>query len=316
MLFRSLGEAWNKTKAGSWWDQLFHSDRLYLAVCFRTAALAFLRECRITLPNEAFVHATVAYQPTVLDLRRHFGRPFRVTFRSHLVLEATVAPYVGETVETILCTAHLLDADARTRPLLLHITLSGPRAAARHLQVLNALGNDKRILANSTLGNFKVRRVMDLGAKTRLGLCLLMHKAGDMRDKPAAVSFDVPCLLGDAGAISRATVSTREWKQLGDAALASLDPLVVLEDIRGDSEHDWCKALAVRSAFLGFKAPQIQVSRPMGTDETKLAQWMRLRSTCPVHCAAEDADVAHLLSAGAAVLRNSEIGRASCRERV
>mmetsp|Transcript_64982 Transcript_64982/g.209302 ORF Transcript_64982/g.209302 Transcript_64982/m.209302 type:complete len:947 (-) Transcript_64982:12-2852(-) len=305
---QAAGEERERAKAGTWWwEHAFDSGRFYLAVCFRATALSFLQECcGVSLPRAEHFHATLAYQPTGLDLRRQLGRPYRVSFRCHLVLEGTAAPHVGELFEVLLCSARAVDGSAGGRPLPLHVTLAGPRAAARQLQVLNAMALEKRILANSTLGSFKVRRVVDLtGSGERLGLCLLLYKAGDHRDMPAPVSFDVPCLLSAAGAGSTARPGAARWTELGDAALASLDPLVVLEEVHGESEHEWSKALAGRCAALGFRTPQLQLSRPMGPTESKLAQWTRLRPSCLLHCAAEEADIAHMLQEGAAVMRSS-----------
>jgi len=311
---QAAGDSCERVQAGSWWwDHAFNPERFYLAVCFRAPVLAFLHErCRASLPRSDFLHATVAYQPTGLDLRRHLGRPFRVTFRCHLVLEGTSAPHHGEHFEALLCTARTLDGD-KVRQVPVHIMLAGPRSAARQMQVLNAVPLDKRILANSTVGSFKVRSVTDLtSSKERLGMCLLMYKAGEHRDTPAPVSFDAACVFdGDGAASTGATAAQGPgraaarggWTELGEAALASLDPVVVLEETRGASEHEWSKALTGRCAQLGFKSPQIQVSRPMGPGESKLAQWTRLRPSCLLHCAAEPQDAAQLLREGAAVLR-------------
>jgi len=169
--------------------------------------------------------------------------------------------------------------------------------------VLNAVPLDKRIHANAMLGTFKVRQVIDLtGSMERVGLSLLMYKVGDYRDTPAAVSFDASVLTNSRGQDSN---GTPEWSQIGDAALTSLDPLVVLEDVNGDSDHDWCMLAAGQCAASGMDTPQIQVSRPMGGAEVKLQQWMRLKPSCLLHCAAEEVDVAHWLREGAAVLRRN-----------
>jgi len=295
----------DKSKAGTWWwDHAFCPERYYLAISLRTSSLKFLSECcGICLPHVDFLHATLAYQPTALDLRRQLGRPYRLTFRCHLQLEATSPPYTNELFEAILCAAQVANGDSADRPVPLHITLAAPRGAARHLAVLNAVPLDKRIHANAMLGTFKVRQVIDLtGSMERVGLSLLMYKVGDYRDTPAAVSFDASVLTNSRGQDSN---GTPEWSQIGDAALTSLDPLVVLEDVNGDSDHDWCMLAAGQCAASGMDTPQIQVSRPMGGAEVKLQQWMRLKPSCLLHCAAEEVDVAHWLREGAAVLRRN-----------
>mmetsp|Transcript_56857 Transcript_56857/g.178590 ORF Transcript_56857/g.178590 Transcript_56857/m.178590 type:complete len:916 (-) Transcript_56857:11-2758(-) len=315
---RGAREAREKPKGSWWWDQAFNPDRYYLAVCFRTSALSCLREaCGLTLPRADHLHATLAYQPTTLDLRRHLGRPYRMTLRCHLVLEGTAAPHTGELFEVLLCTAFPVDSDTRARPVPLHITLAGPRTAARHLQVLNAVPTDKRIMANSLLGNFKVRHAGDLNVgRDVLGMSLLMYKTGDHRDTPASVSFDVASLVrasgaGPAGGAPAGVAAggagakpvKQEWTPVGDAALASLDPVVVLEEVAGLSEHDWRQALGRRCTQLGFPPPQVRVSRPTGPTESKLAQWTRLRPSCLLHCAANEVALTHMVREGTAVLR-------------
>mmetsp|Transcript_70614 Transcript_70614/g.111575 ORF Transcript_70614/g.111575 Transcript_70614/m.111575 type:complete len:433 (-) Transcript_70614:1-1299(-) len=87
-----------RSKTGSWWwDHAFNAETYYLAVCFRTPALQFLATSfSIVMPRRNFICATLAYHPTVLDLRRYLGRSFRCTFRNLLVLECTAAPHTGE----------------------------------------------------------------------------------------------------------------------------------------------------------------------------------------------------------------------------
>lgn len=297
-------EARERAKSGSWWwDHAFSAEKYYLALCFRSATLANLSQCvGAPLPQAEYFHAVLAYQPTALDLRRLLGRPHRVQFRTHLVLEATLADHVGEMVEAIMCAVHPLDGDIR--PSAVHIAPTAPAWAARHLQVLNAVPLDKLILNNSVLGSFKVRRALDLSRVTdRVALCLLVHKAGSERNKPAAVSFDAACLSEPQGKVTGG--GTGEWSDAADAAIGSLNQLVVLEDVRGASEHEWSYAVANRCARLGLAAPEVKVSRPAGSTESKMEQWTRLRPSCLLHCAAEEVDVAQLLRCGCAALRRN-----------
>ncbi|CAE8588401.1 unnamed protein product, partial [Polarella glacialis] len=161
-------------------------------------------------------------------------------------------------------------------------------------------------MANSSLGTFKVRHVVDLiGCPDRLAMCLLMHKAGAERDRPALVSFDARSLMpsteDSGGGVGEA------WSLVGDAALTSIEPLMVLEDHLGSSDYDWFGRVASRCAFLGFNTPQIQVSKPAGPMEPKIQQWNRLRPSCLMHCTAEEAQVASWVRQGSAVLRSSGI---------
>merc|ERR1712032_69519 len=140
-------------------------------------------------------------------------------------MEGTSAPYTGEMFEVLLCTARPVDdAGGRSRPMSLHFVLSGNRTARGHLQVLNAVPIDRRILANSTLGSFKIRQVTDLGnAAERLCMALLLHKKGDNADCPALVSFDANSIAGASGlsgmqAGSKGKPSGGELTDIGKAA--------------------------------------------------------------------------------------------------
>jgi len=295
-----------------WWDHAFSGEKYFLALCFRGPALGHLSDCFgfVPGPTESF-HATLAYQPTALDLRRLLGRPHRVSFRYHLTLEATFAPHAGETLDVVLGAAHTTDAaDAAggaargPRPTSVYLAPRVPQWAARHLQVLNAVPLDKRIMSNSTLGSFRVLSATDLSGKAeRASLALLVHKAGDLRGSPAVVSFDGACLT----AVNASGV--KDWTDVADAAIGSLSSLIVLEGQTGTSAHEWASLITARANRLGVAAPEVKVSRPMGPTETKREQWMRLRPSCLLHCCAEEADVAQLLRGGAAVLRRS--GRAA-----
>lgn len=85
---RGMKEAHDRPKANAWWwEHAFNPERFYLAVCFRAPTLAFVGETYgLTLPRGDYLHGTLAYQPTTLELRRHLGRPYRIALRCHLVL--------------------------------------------------------------------------------------------------------------------------------------------------------------------------------------------------------------------------------------
>eukprot|EP00440_Ansanella_granifera_P072450 gb/GFBE01078621.1/.p1 GENE.gb/GFBE01078621.1/~~gb/GFBE01078621.1/.p1 ORF type:complete len:433 (+),score=105.55 gb/GFBE01078621.1/:1-1299(+) len=130
-------------------------------------------------------------------------------------------------------------------------------------------------------------------------MCLLMNKAGEARDMPVPVSFDAKSLVPAAedGTMGDA------WAVLGDAALASLDPLCVLEDAQAPGgEYEWYGRVTGRCGFLQFNAPQIQVSRAIAT-ESKVQQWNRLRPAVSLHCLAEESNVGAFIQKGLAVLR-------------
>eukprot|EP00927_Polykrikos_kofoidii_P008007 TRINITY_DN13314_c0_g1_i1.p1 TRINITY_DN13314_c0_g1~~TRINITY_DN13314_c0_g1_i1.p1 ORF type:complete len:954 (+),score=143.72 TRINITY_DN13314_c0_g1_i1:136-2997(+) len=296
-------QALAKKSCGSWWwNEAFSPETHYLAIPLRVAALTFLGQYSgIEIPRTGFVHATLAFQPTTLDLRAHLGRAYRVSFRCHVILEATVAQHTGEVVEAVMCTARSCDVGARGRAVPLFVALTPARALVRHMQVLNAVPADKRILANSTLGSFRIRQVVDLqGSADRLGLCLLMNKSGPAQDVPALVSFDAASVVGATGG---ARSCGNDWTEVGDAALASLDPLVVLEDVGGDSDDEWRALTAQRCETLGMVPPHIQICRPKGRAETKFEQWMRLHPRYLLHFAADEADVALWVRDGCAALR-------------
>lgn len=301
----SAAEAAGRSKAGSWWwDHAFSSDRHYLVVCLRTPLLKILAGSNgLRLPSDDFLHATLAYQPTALDLRRWLGRPVTISLRSHLVLECVAAPHTGEIFEAILCVVReRSESGSVARPATtLHIPLTAPRTAARNLQVLNAMPVDKKIMANTIVGSFKVKQVTDLQRSADLsGLCVLMHKTGDLRDTPVGLSFDAAALNTRSAADGDASTS---WTEIGDAALRSLDSIVVLADGE-DSAARWTSLVAERCARIRLPPPQLQVLRRPPQD-TKVAQWMRLRSKCLLHCTADEADIPLFLNEGAAVLRHT-----------
>eukprot|EP00929_Paragymnodinium_shiwhaense_P106252 TRINITY_DN7149_c0_g1_i1.p1 TRINITY_DN7149_c0_g1~~TRINITY_DN7149_c0_g1_i1.p1 ORF type:complete len:1019 (-),score=170.08 TRINITY_DN7149_c0_g1_i1:149-3205(-) len=300
------------------WDHDFNAEKHYLAIPIRMAALAFLRrQFGIALPQTDFLHAMVAFLPSSLDLRAHLGRVYRVSFRSHVVLEATSAPHAGQFFEAILCAAKPATGESSSsRAVPLHIALterslaasSAMKAVARNLQVLNAVPLDKRIQANTIVGSFKVRQVTNLsGSVERQGLCLLMSKTGGTQDLPVQVSFDARALVANAGGGQNGFSS--EWNQkVGDAALASVDPLVVLEDVDGDRDHEWSELVSQRCLTLGMAAPRVQVSRPMGPSESKYDQWLRLRPSGLLHCLGNEADAPAFSKEGAATIRRTGDG--------
>eukprot|EP00930_Biecheleria_cincta_P087426 TRINITY_DN76659_c0_g1_i1.p1 TRINITY_DN76659_c0_g1~~TRINITY_DN76659_c0_g1_i1.p1 ORF type:complete len:934 (-),score=168.33 TRINITY_DN76659_c0_g1_i1:24-2825(-) len=301
---RAVAQGRSRQKGGSWWwDQGFSSEKHYLAVSFRSAALTFLSQtCRLSLPAGPFLNAVLSYQPTALDLRRQLGVAYRVTFRCHLVLEAMLPGIEGEHFEVVLCAARPAGR-SHSRAQAMYIPLSVPRGGVRHhLQVLNAVPADKRVLANSAIGHFKVRQVVDLvGCPDRLAMCVLMHKAGENKDRPVNISFDTKCLMPVEPAAG--SEAGDAWSMLADAALSSLDPLVLLQETQG-GHSDWTALVHSRCSFLQFSSPQIQVSKRGGHLESKVQQWARLRGIVSLHCTADDTDAPSFTQQGLAVLRS------------
>eukprot|EP00928_Gymnodinium_smaydae_P036627 TRINITY_DN25571_c0_g3_i1.p1 TRINITY_DN25571_c0_g3~~TRINITY_DN25571_c0_g3_i1.p1 ORF type:complete len:1052 (+),score=237.55 TRINITY_DN25571_c0_g3_i1:96-3158(+) len=312
------------------WHQLFSSERQFLGIALRTSSVRFLESAIgfqlpqakqrgpvqpgvVPEPSRAeFLYATFAFNPIGLELRRRLGRIYKITFRCFVMLEATMAPFVNDVFRVVLCSATPTDGAGDARPIPLHIPLGVPRAALGHLQVLNAVPIDKKIMTNSVLGSFKVRRSVELtSVPERFGLCVLAHKTGSEGVHPGAttLSFDAEAVasIGAGRGVNATTVgagrSGKQWTDLGDAALASVDPLVIIEKTEGAaSDAEWQAAVAARSLALGMEPPKVQVSRPLNATEGKVAQWLRLKPGSLIHCVADASEVPHFISAGAAVL--------------